>query len=175
MGGNSDWSIEGVKDDQLVRSDWSAVDVAAIHGVVTRQVTNVLAGNGYLTEIWRPEWQLDDLPVGHIFQRVLEPGGVSGWHSHRKTTDRLFCATGRVMLVLFDGRRNSPSHGAMATFRIGAERPAIVVVPSNVWHGVRNIGVVPATLLNLADVAYDYEDPDHYRLPLDTPLIPYQL
>jgi dTDP-4-dehydrorhamnose 3,5-epimerase len=28
-------------------------------------------------------------------------------------------------------------------------------------------------MLNCPSRAYDYEDPDHYRLPFDTPEIPY--
>lgn len=31
-----------------------------------------------------------------------------------------------------------------------------------------------AVLLNLADQAYRYEDPDHWRLPVNTDKIPYQ-
>jgi len=171
----ADWSIVGEKDRQLVRSDWSPVGDAAIDGVVAKQIANVLAAGGYLTEIWRADWGLDPLPATHFFQRLLEAGMASGWHSHRLTTDRLFCATGRLLLVLYDGRRGSPRHGVTASFRFGAERPAIVVVPPGVWHGVRNIGAAPAVLLNIVDQPYDYEDPDHYRLPLDTPLIPFQL
>jgi dTDP-4-dehydrorhamnose 3,5-epimerase len=41
-----------------------------------------------------------------------------------------------------------------------------------VWHAVKNIGSGPAVLLNAVDVAYDYEDPDHYRLPYGTEQIP---
>ncbi len=51
-----------------------------MEGVVARQIANVLTKNGYLTEVWRPEWELDDLPVGQVFQRILErappPGGM---------------------------------------------------------------------------------------------------
>jgi len=173
--GSADWSIEGAKDPQLVRPDWSPADPVAIDGVIAKQITNVLTNNGYLTEIWRPEWHLDKLPVGQVLQRVLEPGAASGWHVHRQTTDRLFCATGRLLVALYDARRNSPSHGRTAEFRIGGERPGIVVVPPGVWHGVRNLVPVPSVLLNVVDIAYDYEDPDHYRLPLDTQLIPYRL
>jgi dTDP-4-dehydrorhamnose 3,5-epimerase len=39
---------------------------------------------------------------------------------------------------------------------------------------VQNIGDGPAAVLNAVDRAYDYEDPDHWRLPADTPEIPYR-
>jgi dTDP-4-dehydrorhamnose 3,5-epimerase len=169
------WIIEGVKDPQLVKPDWSPANPIAIEGVSARQITSVLTNTGSLTEIWRPDWGLDDLGVGQVFQRVLDPGAAAGWHNHRLTTDRLFCAIGRLLIALYDGRCDSPTQGITADFRVGSERPGVVVVPPGVWHGVRNIGATPTVMLNVVDLAYDYEDPDHYRLPLDTPLIPYRL
>ena len=142
--------------------------------MAAHQITNVLTRNGSLTEVWRRDWKLDDLPVGQVFQRILEPGATSGWHAHAVTTDRLFCASGRILLALYDARIDSRTHCKAIDFRLGMERPAVVVVPPGVWHGVKNIGSLPALFLNIVDVAYDYEDPDHYRLPIDTPLIPYE-
>jgi dTDP-4-dehydrorhamnose 3,5-epimerase len=138
-------------------------------------MVNVLAGDGYLTEIWRPEWELDGLGVGQVFQRVMDPGGASGWHAHGVTTDRLFSSSGRLHLGLYDGRRSSATHGNVADFWFGSERPAVVVVPPGVWHAVRNVGTSAVVYINVVDVAYDYADPDHYRLPLDTPLIPFTI
>lgn len=172
---SSNWSIQGEKDPEVVRPDWSPAHPPQMDGVVARQVANVLTGNGYLTEIWRGDWNLDDLPVGQVFQRVLEPKAASGWHVHAVTTDRLFCGHGRILVALYDGRLDSPTHGKAIDFRLGSERPAVIVVPPGVWHGIRNLSSEPSLFLNVVDVAYDYEDPDHIRLPLDTPLIPYQL
>ena len=169
------WSITGPKDRQLVRSDWSPLDPIGIEGVVAKQITNVITNDGYLTEIWRKDWELDDLPVGQVFQRIMAPRGGSGWHAHEVTTDRLFCAWGRVHVGLYDARLDSPTHGAVHDFRLGAERPAVIVVPPGIWHAVRNIGDHPAVYLNVVDVAYDYEDPDHFRIPIDSPLIPFTI
>jgi dTDP-4-dehydrorhamnose 3,5-epimerase len=96
MDNSAEWAIEGEEDRQLVRSDWSSVVISAIEGVVAKQITSVLTNNGYLTEVWRPDWHLDGLLVGQVFQRVLEADVACGWHAHRRTTDRLFCAMGRL-------------------------------------------------------------------------------
>ncbi len=77
------WSINGEKDPMVVKPDWSPANPPEMEGVVARQIANVLTKNGYLTEVWRPEWELDDLPVGQVFQRILEPGAASGWHVTR--------------------------------------------------------------------------------------------
>lgn len=167
--------LVGKKDPELVRSDWMAANAVPIAGVRTMQITNVLTDNGVLTEIWRKDWALDDLPVDQVFQRMMAPGAVSAWHAHRLTTDRLFCAWGRVLVVLYDARPGSATRGTVQVLRIGRERPALIVVPPGVWHGVRNQGDEPALLINAVDKAYCYGDPDHYRLPADTPDIPYRI
>jgi dTDP-4-dehydrorhamnose 3,5-epimerase len=166
------WSVTGPKDPQLVRSDWTSPSEINIDGVVARPISNVLTDTGYLTEIWRADWVLDDGPVGQVFQRVLNLGYESGWHAHGGATDRLFCAVGTIKVALYDGRRDARTHGNSLVLRIGETRPAMVVVPAGVWHAVRNVGTDRAVFINVVDVAYDYEDPDHYRLPYGTDQIP---
>ena len=173
MTGIGDWSIQGQKDSPRVRPDWSAVNVPSLHGVVVKEIANVLATNGYLTEVWRPDWRLDAHSAGHVIQRVYEGGTASAWNAHAHATDGIFCGVGRARVALYDGRRSSPTFGASVGFCIGAERPAIVVVPPGIWHAIRNIGHTPCVVINVVDRAYDYDDPDVFRLPLDTPLIPF--
>jgi dTDP-4-dehydrorhamnose 3,5-epimerase len=55
----------------------------------------------------------------------------------------------------------------------GDVRPALVVLPPGVWHGLQNLGTIDALVLNCPTEAYNYADPDHYRLPYDTAEIPY--
>jgi len=170
-----DWLIRGEPDRQTVDESWNPVGVPDIDGVVVKEIRPVTVGNGCLTEIWRDEWGLDQLGVGQVFQRVLDPGLVTGWHAHVRTTDRLFCAAGRIRLTLYDGRRSTATSGAVWQRVFGQERPMIVVVPPGVWHGVTALGQTPAIILNLVDRAYAYDHPDHERLPPDSPLFPVKL
>ncbi len=78
---------------------------------------------------------------------MLKPGGISAWHTHQKTVDRLFANHGLVKVVLYDARKNSPTFGRLNIFRIGTVRPALIIVPPGVWHGVQNISGEPAMLL----------------------------
>lgn len=160
-------------DAQSVTAEWQFLQ-PLIDGVRLNEIRHVPKENGYLTEIWRREWALDAGPVEAVFQVLLKPGGVSAWHAHQVTTDRLFANHGLVKIVLYDARKNSPTRGKLNVFRIGTVRPTLVIVPPGVWHGVENISGEPALLLNLVDRAYRYEDPDHWRLPADTNKIPYQ-
>jgi dTDP-4-dehydrorhamnose 3,5-epimerase len=168
-----DLSVRGEPDPQLVRSDWSPVGIDEIDGVATKLITNVLTGDGYLTEMWRADWAIDDHGVDQVFQRVLHPGAISAWHTHLVTTDRLFCALGQILVVLFDARIGSSTHGTVSEYRLGERRPALISLPPGIYHGVRNIGPSAAVLLNAVDAAYDYEGPDHHRVPRDSTEIPY--
>ena len=167
-------SLGAQKDAQSITSDWESLH-EPIEGVRVREIKNVVKSSGdVLCEIFRRDWMLDDGDVDQVFQSVINPGSISAWHVHHLTTDRLFASRGLVQIVLYDARENSPTLGRINEFRFGAVRPALLIVPPGVFHGVRNISPEPALLVNLVNKAYRYEDPDHWRLPLDTAKIPYR-
>ena len=165
----------GRADRQTVDRDWNFVGQSGIEGVTCKEIRPVTTTHGTLTEIWRPEWGLDERAVGQVFQSLLDLGTVTDWHAHVQTTDRLFCAVGRIRLALYDGRKSSPTFGSVWQRVFGQERPLLVVVPPGVWHGLRVLGTTPSLILNIVDRAYSYESPDHRRLPPDTPHIPLSL
>jgi dTDP-4-dehydrorhamnose 3,5-epimerase len=166
-------ALEGAtRDRQSITRDWEPLQ-SLIDGVAVREVRHVAKDNGHLTEMWRDDWGLSPGGVAQVFQALIEPAGISAWHVHRTATDRLFANHGLVKIVLFDARAGSPTEGRVNVFRCGTIRPALIVVPPGVWHGVQNLGSEPALLLNLPDRAYQYEAPDHWRLPPDTDRIPY--
>ena len=165
----------GEPDAQTTDRDWKFVEGPTIEGVAIKEILPVATSTGTVTEVFRVDWLLDEAPVGQVFQRSLYPGAVTGWHAHARTLDRLFCAIGTIRLSLYDGRTASRTFGSVWHRLIGAARPAIVVVPPGVWHGVVTVGPDTAVLLNVVDHAYEYESPDHWRLPPDSELIPYKL
>ena len=78
-------------------------------------------------------------------------------------------------MALYDAREASPTRGQLQVVRSSILRPQLVVVPPRVWHGVKNVGNEAATLVNMVDLAYRYEGPDHYRLPPDASSIPFDI
>lgn len=174
MSKKQSWALAGMThDEQSITADWQVVRDEVIEGVVVHEVKHVPTNYGYLTEVYRGDWKLDEHAVDQVFQSVLEPGGVSAWHVHGVTTDRLFVNMGRLKIVLYDARKGSKTHGKVQVFQFGTVRPAMVVIPPGVWHGVQNVSSQTASLLNVVDHAYQYAEPDHYRLPSDTAEIPY--
>jgi dTDP-4-dehydrorhamnose 3,5-epimerase len=160
------------KDKQLVTADWQNVQ-PVIDGVVIREVLHVPRDHGVITEVFRPEWDPTGLPIVHVYQSRLFPGAIGAWSCHVKTVDRLFVNQGHLKLVLYDGREDSSTSGKVQELHVGDARPAFLVLPVGVWHGLQNVGSTDALMLNCPSRGYDYEDPDHWRLPWDSPEIPY--
>jgi dTDP-4-dehydrorhamnose 3,5-epimerase len=52
-------------------------------------------------------------------------------------------------------------------------RRCLVNIPICVWHADHNIGTTDVVVIDMPTVPYDHENPDKWRLPIDTPLIPY--
>lgn len=160
------------KDGPQVTSEWSKLQ-QSIDGVSIREVLHVPRDHGVITEMYRPDWDPSGLPVVHIYQSRLFPAAIGAWSCHAKTIDRLFVSQGHLKIVLYDGREESPTYERVMELHVGDARPAFLVLPIGIWHGVQNLGSTDALLLNFPSRAYDYADPDHYRLPWDSPEIPY--
>jgi dTDP-4-dehydrorhamnose 3,5-epimerase len=161
-----------IKDGQQVTSEWQKLH-PTIDGVVIREVLHVPRDHGVITETFRPEWDPTGLPIVHVYQSRLFPGAIGAWSCHARTVDRLFVNQGHLKVVLYDDREKSPTYRQLMELHVGDARPTFLVLPPGVWHGLQNLGASDALILNYPTIAYDYEDPDHYRLPYDSPEIPY--
>ena len=138
-----------------------------------REVRHVPRDHGVITEIFRPEWDPTGLPVVQVYQSRLFVGALGAWSCHKRTTDRLFVNQGQVKVVLYDDRDSSKTKGQLMELLAGDARPCLVVIPPGIWHGLQCVGNIDALVLNCPTEAYNYADPDHYRLPYDTREIPF--
>jgi dTDP-4-dehydrorhamnose 3,5-epimerase len=162
-----------VKDPPHVTPSFEVKRDDLLDGVRTFEVKNIVTGNGFTTEVFRPDWGVASLPIQHVIHVSLHPGVISAWHQHRIQTDHIFVVSGTLRVVLYDGRDESPTNGGLNVLNVSNVRPTLLVVPPGVWHGVKNIGAGMTSFVNYFDRPYNYEDPDEWRLPRDTPEIPY--
>jgi dTDP-4-dehydrorhamnose 3,5-epimerase len=98
---------------------------------------------------------------------------VKGWNLHRNHEDRYALLHAEMELVLFDPRPDSPTCGQVCRIVLSEHRRSLVNVPRNVWHADHNIGLKDVVVVNFPTIPYDHSNPDKYRLPIDTDLIPY--
>lgn len=161
------------KDLPRVTADWE-LRRDLIAGVRLKEVRNVVTRNGVTTEIFRTDWGVGEGAVDQIVQVSLRGSALSAWHCHRVQTDHVFVTRGAIKLVLFDDRERSPTRGKVDELCLDIARPMLVVVPPGIWHGMRNLVGDTSTFVIFYDRAYRYDDPDEWRLPPDTPAIPYR-
>ena len=145
-----------------------------IDGVQLRAAVTIADERGTLTEIINPAWNIGTYPVIYGFQFTILPGRINGWAVHYETDELYFVNIGRVKIVLFDDRRDSPTYQAINEFTFTEFNRSFITIPHGVYHANQNIGTVEALVMCFASQPYDYKNPDKYRLPLDTDYIPYR-
>jgi len=165
-------STQGTKDPQTTDADWRLSD-SPIRGVVFRESSNIVTARSVVRECYRKDWALHDREIRHIIAVSSWPRQIMGWHKHLIQTDHLFPIKGSFKAVLYDDRDDSPSYRAIHVLQLSDLRPGVLVIPPGIWHAFENLTAEPATLLNYFDREFCYEDPDEYKLPLDSPEIPY--
>jgi dTDP-4-dehydrorhamnose 3,5-epimerase len=145
-----------------------------VDGMSFRESVTHRDDRGSVTEMYDPRWNWHPDPLVFVYQFTIRPGLVKGWGLHRQHEDRYFVVDGEMELVLYDPRPDSSTYGKISRVLLSAERPRLVNVPRNVWHADHNVGSKDVRVVNFPTIQYDHTSPDKYRLPLDTPLIPFK-
>ena len=170
---NSESLISVAGHDRLVRK-LSAVDEAGelqqplIDGVRFRPVRPVPHEDGTVAEVARASWEELDDPVVQVHVTTTFAGRTRAWGLHQASTDRLFVVKGLVSIVVYDGRDTSPTCGLVNEFRVSERNPGLLVIPSNLYHGWKNIGIDEAFIINMPSVEYAHDRPDALDLPYDS-------
>jgi dTDP-4-dehydrorhamnose 3,5-epimerase len=143
-----------------------------IEGVKTKKLKVIADERGRLMEMLRSD---DDLFIkfGQVYMTTTYPGVVKGWHYHKTQTDNIVAVKGMLKLVLYDAREGSSTNGEIDEFFIGEHNPLLVQVPKGVYHGWKCVSESEAVVINCPTEVYHYDQPDEYRLPFDSPEVPY--
>ncbi|MBI4835263.1 MAG: dTDP-4-dehydrorhamnose 3,5-epimerase family protein [Planctomycetes bacterium] len=143
-----------------------------IKDVKIKQLKPIPDERGRIMEILRSD---DDLFIkfGQVYITTAYPGVVKAWHYHKKQADSFCVVHGMMKVVLYDSREGSATKGEVNEFFMGAYNPILVQIPPFVYHGFKCISEEEAIMLNCPTQPYNPKEPDEYRLPFDTPEIPY--
>jgi dTDP-4-dehydrorhamnose 3,5-epimerase len=161
------------KDTQTVTPEGARL-VDPIDGVFIRRPRTQADERGTLCEIYDERWGFTEAPLTYAYYVTVREGEVKGWSVHLKQDDRLFFASGLARLTLYDGRRNSPTFGRANVVHLGDHDRALVRIPTGVYHAVRNVGDGDVVFVSLPTLPYEHGNPDKYRLPMGTEVIPYE-
>ena len=150
-----------------------------IDGVKVKQLKVLPDDRGRLMEVLRSDEPFFE-KFGQVYVTTCVPGVAKAWHFHKLQSDFFTCVKGKMRLVLYDSRDNSPTKGKINEFIISmSENPVLVKIPQLVYHGFECASDEEAIVINIPDRAYNRppfsaEQPDEHRLPFDSKDIPYK-
>lgn len=143
-----------------------------IEGVRVRSLVAHRDERGSLTELLRSDWP-EFGAFGQAILTVNAPGVIRGWHLHHRQTDVVVVISGRLLIVLYDAREGSPTHGVVEEHLAEEAAGFALFVPPGVFHSYRTMGHAPALIVNLPDQLYDAAQPDEVRVDPFDPSIPF--
>ncbi|HXG04845.1 MAG TPA: dTDP-4-dehydrorhamnose 3,5-epimerase family protein [Candidatus Binatia bacterium] len=145
-----------------------------IEGVVLKDLVRHHDDAGSFTELGRLRdgrlAGLEEFVVRQVNYSELEPGAIKAFHVHLRQTDVWYVPPAdRLLMVLVDVRRGSPTEGRYLRFMLGDGTSRLVRIPPGVAHGVRNLGRGPARVIYFVDQEFTAEPErcDEGRLPWD--------
>ena len=109
---------------------------------------------------------------GEIYFTSIYRDVIKGWHRHQYLTLNYACIWGRIKLVLYDERDDSPTRGKLMERFLGPDDYSLVVIPPQIWTGFKGMTDI-ALVANCATRPHDPAAPDTERLDPLNNHIPY--
>jgi dTDP-4-dehydrorhamnose 3,5-epimerase len=125
-----------------------------IEGVQILPLATILDERGMVRHMMRrtdPHFK----EFGEIYFSVIFPGAIKAWHLHRKMELNYAVVSGNIKLVLWDGRKGSPTHRQTQEIFMGEDNYILVKVPPGVVNGFVAIGNERAIVANCASMPHD--------------------
>ncbi len=146
----------------------------SIQGVEVVDLARFVDDGGSFTELGRLSAGLHAALPGFEVRQVnyaeMEPGAIKAFHLHRRQTDVWFVPPGdKVLLVLVDLRRDSPTREVTRRLVLGDGLSRLVRIPPGVAHGVKNVAATRGRIIYFVDRQFspDPEETEEGRLPWD--------
>lgn len=143
----------------------------SIHGIKIIALKKIPDHRGMIMHMLRaddPHFE----QFGEIYFSTVNPGIVKGWHIHNKMTLNYAVVFGKIRLVLYDPRKDSPSFGAVQEIILSPDNYYLVRVPPFIWNGFQGLSPEPSIVANCSTHPHDPEEIQ--RLDPDSSEIPYR-
>ena len=125
-----------------------------IDGVKIKKLEKISDERGSILHMIRKD-DPDFKQFGEIYFSTVYPGVVKGWHLHTEMVLNYAVVIGMIKLVLYDDRKDSPTHGEIMELFIGEDNYSLVTIPQHVWNGFKGIGTKTAIVANCSTLPHD--------------------
>ena len=133
------------------------INFGEIDGVVVRPLKQISDERGKVMHMLRadaPHFQ----EFGEIYFSVVYPGAIKGWHLHTRMTLNYAVPSGRIKLVCYDGRKESPTWGKIQEFFAGEDSYQLITIMPGIWNGFKGIGTTAAIVANCATIPHQPDE-----------------
>ncbi len=113
------------------------------------------------------------IEFGEIYFSTIYRGVIKGWHRHRDMTLNYACVFGRIKLVIYDDREDSPTRGSLMEQFFGPDHYALVQIPPGLWNGFKGMSDPHSIIANCCTHPHDPSANRSDRLDPSTNNIPY--
>ncbi|MHA1132352.1 MAG: dTDP-4-dehydrorhamnose 3,5-epimerase family protein [Candidatus Helarchaeota archaeon] len=142
-----------------------------IKDVIIKPLKQIPDERGKIMHMLRADDPLFD-KFGEIYFSVTYPNVIKGWHVHKTMTLHYAVIVGRIKLVLYDMRENSPTYKELMEIFTGVDNYSLVKIPPKIANGYKVYGTGPAIVANCATEPHDPNemlriDPFSDEIPYD--------
>ena len=149
-----------------------------IEGVIFKNLKSFPDQRGYFREVVRiTDDFFDDDGFAQWSHSKMTKGVVKAWHYHKKQLDWWYVPIGKVEVVLFDNRSDSPTYKTKLNFIIGETEKfgqdtheVCFRIPQGVLHGCKVLSD-EAHLFYITSQTYNPNDEGRY--PFNDPIVPH--
>jgi dTDP-4-dehydrorhamnose 3,5-epimerase len=133
----------------------SVTELSGIEGVALTPLRQISDARGSVLHMLRAD-DPEFTRFGECYFSEIVPGAVKAWKRHKHQTQLLAVPTGRITLVLYDDREESPTRGRHSITELGRPDAYVRVrIPPGIWYGFRCLGDTPALIANCPDQPHD--------------------
>jgi len=126
-----------------------------ISGVKIHKLNIISDDRGSVLHILRID-SVDFCGFGECYCSEILPNSIKAWKLHKEQTQQFAVPIGKIKLVMYDERKNSPSFGKTMISILG--RPDFynrIIIPPNIWYGFKCVSTIPALIVNCANLVYN--------------------
>ena len=137
-----------------------------IEGVKIKKVVSHQDDRGFFAELVK-SGEETFLNIQQTSYTETYPGVIKAFHWHKKQDDVWFVFKGNARVVLYDVRKDSPTHGQTDVHYAGESNKIVIFIPVGVAHGYQVLGTTPVGLFYHTTQPYNPKDPDEQRIAFD--------
>tara|TARA_B100000029_G_scaffold240200_1_gene237372 strand:+ start:5813 stop:6250 length:438 start_codon:yes stop_codon:yes gene_type:complete len=141
-----------------------------ISGVIIKVLKQIEDDRGKVMHMVKNEIK-NPIKFGEIYFSTVNQGKIKGWNYHKKMTLNYAVISGKIKLVLYDGRSKSKTSGSIQEIILSNENYSLVTIPPQIWISFKCIGEKSAVIANFTDLPHD--DNEIERKSFTDKTIPY--